>query len=94
MAATKRVMTEALEELVETDLQELKQHLWSGVTSDISPIPREKLEKSDCMDVVDCMVQQYSEDAGRIAVLVLHNIKQNDLAHRLELKLQEGKEKL
>lgn len=45
------------------------------------------------MDVVDCMVQQYSEDAGRIAVQVLCNIKQNDLAHRLKLKLKEGKEK-
>lgn len=38
-----------------------------------------------------CMIQ-YSDDAGKITVQVLRNITQNYLAHRLELKLKEGKD--
>ncbi|XP_073697595.1 caspase b-like isoform X1 [Garra rufa] len=86
---TKRVMTETLEDLVD---KELKQFIWqlsNGVKPGTAPIPRAKLQTSDREDVVDCMVKQYPDDAGEIAVQALRNMKQNELGQRLELKLKE-----
>uniref|UniRef100_A0A8C1EDB7 Caspase a n=1 Tax=Cyprinus carpio carpio TaxID=630221 RepID=A0A8C1EDB7_CYPCA len=85
----KRVMTDVLEDLVDKELRQFIWQLWNGVTAGTEPIPRAKLQTSDREDVVDCMVKQYPDDAGKIAVQALHNMKQNELARRLELKLQE-----
>lgn len=68
---------------------EFKWHLLNEVTSE--PIPRGKLEKADCSDVVDLMVQWYrGPDAGKITVGVLCKITQSELADQLKRKLQEG----
>ncbi|XP_016304294.1 caspase-1-A-like isoform X1 [Sinocyclocheilus anshuiensis] len=85
----KRVMTDVLEDLVDKELKQFIWQLCNGVTAGIEPIPRAKLQTSDREDVVDCMVKQYPDDAGRIAVQALCNMKQNELAKRLELKLHE-----
>ncbi len=87
---TKRVMTETLEDLVDKELKQFIWQLCNGVTAGIEPIPRAKLQTSDREDVVDCMVKQYPDDSGKITVQALRNMKQNELAKRLELKLQEG----
>ncbi|XP_058644271.1 caspase b-like [Onychostoma macrolepis] len=89
MDITKRLMLDALDELVKAEFKDFIWHLSNGVAEDIKPIPRGKLEEVDRSDVVDCMVKQYSDDAGKITVQALRNIKQNDLAKRLELKFRE-----
>ncbi|XP_042573169.1 caspase b-like [Cyprinus carpio] len=85
----KRVMNDVLEDLLDKELKQFIWQLWNGVTAGTEPIPRAKLQTSDREDVVDCMVKQYPDDAGKIAVQALRNMKQNELARRLELKLQE-----
>ncbi len=90
MDITKRLMLDALEELVKEEFKKFIWHLCNSVAKDITPIPRGKLEEADRSDVVDCMVKHYSDDAGKIAVQALRNIRQNDLAKRLELSFQKG----
>ncbi|KAG1955785.1 caspase-1 [Pimephales promelas] len=86
---TKELMNDALENLVDDDIKKFKWVLWNGLIPDIEPIPRAKLEKADRTDVVDRMVEKYSDDAGKIAVQALRNIKLNHAAKNLESKLQE-----
>lgn len=93
MDITKQSVFKELQQLEEEEFTQFKWHLSNGVIKGISPIPRGKLEKMKCHGVVDLMVQQYSADAGKIAVRVLRNMEQNDLAHRLDLNLQKGEEK-
>lgn len=87
----KNLMIDALEDLVDDDLKAFKWHLSSGMRPDIEPIPKGRLQKADAHDVVDCMVQKYSDEAGKVAIIALQKINQNDLAKRLDLKLQKGK---
>ncbi|KAG1955784.1 caspase b-like [Pimephales promelas] len=87
---TKKLILDALDEIVKADFKRFIWHLWNGVGSDIEPIPRAKLEDADRQEVVDCMVQKYSTNAGTVAVQVLVNINQNDLADKLHLKLQKA----
>nr|QEJ65894.1 NLR family pyrin domain containing 3 [Danio rerio] len=89
MEAMNRLMTDMLEELVEAELKQFTRQLWMGVKPGVDPIPRGKLENKDRQDVVDCMVQHYSKDAGKIAVQALRSIKQNERADRLELNLRK-----
>ncbi|XP_048050928.1 caspase b-like [Megalobrama amblycephala] len=89
MDTTKKLTIETLEELVDKDLKVFIWHLWNGVGSEIEPISRSKIENADRYEVVDKMVQQYSDNAGTIAVKVLQNMKQMDLAQNLEFKLAE-----
>lgn len=91
MAATKRVIVEALDQLVDKELDQFIWQLCNPMTKDIEPIPRARLQTTVRHEVVDRMVQQYSANAGNIAVKVLQNMKQNDLAIDLEQKLKEGK---
>ncbi|NP_001139064.1 caspase b, like [Danio rerio] len=84
-----KLITDVLEELVESELKEFKRQLWMGVKKGVEAIPRGKLENKDRQDVVDYMVQHYSMDAGKIAVQALRSIKQNERANRLESKLLE-----
>ncbi len=84
------MMTDVLEDLVDKELKKIIWQLCNGVTAGIDPISQSKLQTSDREDVVDCMVKQYPDDAGKIAVQALRNMKQNELAKRLDLKLQEG----
>lgn len=93
MDATKNLISEALEQLLSAEFKKFVWHLWNGVAADIEPIPRAALENADRQDVVDRMVQKYSTNAGTVAVQVLLNINQNDLAKSLDVKLQKGKEK-
>ncbi len=83
------VILDALNELLEAEFEDFKRHLSSG--TQVNSIARGKLEKANHHNVVDLMVQQYgTSDAGKIAVTVLRNIKQNDLADQLKRKLAEG----
>lgn len=84
---------DALEQIVSADFKRFIWHLWNGVGQDIDPIPRALLENADRQDLVDRMVERYSSNAGTVAVQVLCNINQHDLAKKLDLKLQQGKEK-
>lgn len=85
---TKSVMTEALEHLVDKELKQFIWHLCNGVIQGTDPIPKAKLQNPEREDVVDCMVQYYDDDAGKIAVQALRKMKQNELAKKLELKLK------
>ncbi|XP_059407695.1 caspase b-like [Carassius carassius] len=85
---TKSVMTEALEHLVDKELKQFIWHLCNGVIQGTDPIPKAKLQNPEREDVVDCMVQHYDDDAGKIAVQALRKMKQNELAKKLELKLK------
>ncbi|XP_056310864.1 caspase b-like isoform X2 [Danio aesculapii] len=87
MDAINQLVTDVLEDLVESELKQFTRQLWIGVKPDVDPIPRGKLEKADRQDVVDSMVQHYSEDAGKITVQALRKIKQNERAKRLESNL-------
>ncbi|RXN12727.1 caspase b [Labeo rohita] len=89
MDATKNAISDVLEHLLSKDFKKFVWHLWNGVASDIEPIPRAALENADRQDVVDRMVQKYTTNAGTVAVQVLLNINQNDLAKQLEVKLQK-----
>ncbi len=93
MDATKNAISDILEHLLSAEFKKFVWHLWNGVAADIEPIPRASLENADRQDVVDRMVQKYTTNAGTVAVQVLLNINQNDLAKRLEVKLQKGKGK-
>ncbi|XP_077054460.1 caspase b-like [Siphateles boraxobius] len=84
----KELMNDALEDLVDADLKNFKWCLMNGLVPDIEPIPQSKLEKADRTDVVDRMVEKYSDQAGNITVQALRKIKQNNLAKTLESKLQ------
>lgn len=90
MDATKNLISEALEQLMSAEFKKFVWHLWNGVSADIEAIPRSALENADRQDVVDRMVQKYSTNAGTVAVQVLLNIHQNDLAKRLDVKLQKA----
>nr|AAG45230.1 Caspy2 [Danio rerio] len=82
-----QLLSDVLEDLVEAELKQFTRQLWIGVKPGVEPIPRGKLENKDRQDVVDSMVQQYSEDAGTITVQTLRKIKQNERAKRLESNL-------
>ncbi|XP_051742218.1 caspase b-like [Ctenopharyngodon idella] len=90
MDVIKKLMIDALEELVDEDFKKFNWQLWNGLVTDMGPIPRAKLQKADRSDVVDHMVDKYSDEAGNIAVKALRNINQNHLAKTLESKLQEA----
>lgn len=93
MDATKKLIMDTLDQIVSADLKRFIWHLWNGVGHDIDPIPRALLENVDRQDLVDIMVQRYTTNAGTVAVQVLCNINQHDLAKKLDLKLQQGKKK-
>ncbi|XP_030636804.1 NACHT, LRR and PYD domains-containing protein 6 [Chanos chanos] len=85
-----KVLLDHLEELVKADLKSFKWHLTDGVLHGIAHIPRGKLENCDAQDTVDKMKQYYgAEDAGKIAVRVLREMKENNLAGKLQSKLTE-----
>lgn len=90
MAATKKMIFETLQNLKSDDFTEFSWHL-ENPTEGFEPIPEAKLENATRQKVVDLMVQQYTDEAGNIAVQVLRDMKQNDLASDLERKLQGGK---
>ncbi|XP_065130638.1 caspase b isoform X2 [Paramisgurnus dabryanus] len=90
MPTTKTVILDALEDLLDAEFKDFKWHLCN---QENNPVSRGKLEKANCCDVVDILVQHYSaSDAGKIAVRALRNIKQNELAIQLKGKLQEVSE--
>lgn len=91
MAATKKVIFETLQNLKSDDFTEFTWHL-ENPTEGFEPIPEARLENANRQTVANLMVQQYTDKAGNIAVKVLRVMKQNDLASKLEKKLQEGKE--
>ncbi|ROL51994.1 hypothetical protein DPX16_23486 [Anabarilius grahami] len=87
MATPKRVIYNTLEKLKSDDFTAFIWHL-ENPTEGIEPILEAKLENANRQKVVDLMVQQYTAKAGNIAVQVLRDMKQNDLASDLEHKLQ------
>lgn len=91
MATTKikLVLKKALEKLVDEELDQFIWHLWNP--EGFEPILRSKLQNANCRVVADCMISQYTANAGNIAVQVLRCMEQNDLANDLQQKLLEGK---
>ncbi|XP_048050946.1 caspase b-like [Megalobrama amblycephala] len=87
MATAKRVIYNTLEKLKSDDFTAFIWHL-ENPTEGIEPIPESKLENANRQKVVDLMVKQYTDKAGTIAVKVLRDMNQNDLASDLERKLQ------
>ncbi|XP_057187624.1 caspase b-like isoform X1 [Triplophysa rosa] len=88
MATTTTAIFDALQELLESEFEEFKWRLSDGVDSDITSIPRGKLQKANRHEVVDIMVQQYgTSNAGTNAVKALRRIKQNERAKKLEKNL-------
>ncbi|RXN38515.1 caspase b [Labeo rohita] len=90
MDGIKNAISDVLEQLLNAEFKKFVWHLWNGVGADIERIPRAALENADRQDVVDRMVQKYTTNAGTVAVQVLLNINQNDLAKQLEVKLQKA----
>ncbi|CAM4453343.1 unnamed protein product [Leuciscus chuanchicus] len=66
----KKPMLDALENLGDEDFKKFNWQLWNGVETDIDPIPKAKLQKADRSDVVDRMVDKYSDEAGKITVYI------------------------
>ncbi|KAK1803136.1 hypothetical protein P4O66_021663 [Electrophorus voltai] len=90
MATIRVLLLNTLNDLLEEEFKSFKWQLTNGVAKGFSSIARSKLEKAKHMDVVDLMVNQYGlSDAGKIAVRVLQNISQNNLAENLKKQLAE-----
>ncbi|XDV16683.1 hypothetical protein PO909_016285 [Leuciscus waleckii] len=86
------MMIDALDNLGDDDFENFKWYLCKGLVPGIDPIPKAKLQNAHRRGVVDCMVDKYSDEAGKITVQALRKINQNHLAKTLESKLQKGKE--
>ncbi|KAK2909478.1 hypothetical protein Q8A67_005315 [Cirrhinus molitorella] len=86
---TEAVISEALKNLVDSELKEFIWHLSNGVTKAIDPIPKAELQNLSHGGVADMIVKYYPDNAGEIAVQALRNMKQNNLAKKLDLKLKK-----
>ncbi|XP_030635300.1 apoptosis-associated speck-like protein containing a CARD [Chanos chanos] len=91
MANMSSLLLNTLEELGKKEFSKFKWYLKEGVSEDFTPIPKGKLEDTETEDVVDLMRDQYGEeDAGRITVLILREMRNNHLAEKLNKNLKVG----
>uniref|UniRef100_G3N8M9 Pyrin domain-containing protein n=1 Tax=Gasterosteus aculeatus TaxID=69293 RepID=G3N8M9_GASAC len=84
MEKVKKDILNILKGLKEEDFKEFKWHLENHRSpEDHRSIPRSDLENKDRMDTVDLMVQYYGKDSVQVAVEVLKEMKENNLAEKL-----------
>ena len=88
MACPLTPLMSALEDLTSKELKKFRLYLSEGALEGFARIPRGKLqEDSDATDIASQMTEMYgSEDSLKIALHILKEIKQIELAARLEQK--------
>ena len=73
--------------LAQLKQEEFKEFKWflqdSDILTDLPCIPRQRLEKGDMLDVVDLMLQTYSQQSVELTKKVLQKIHRNDLVQKL-----------
>lgn len=75
-----------MENISLADFKRFKNHL-----REMDQVPWSKLEKADCDDTVDLMIQKYTkEHAGQIVVQILKKMNLNQLAKDLEMELKSS----
>lgn len=81
----------ALNNLLEKQFNDFKWWL-KGIDHNGKPnIPTASLEKANQQEVVDLLMQYYTEDALEVCIRVLQKSNINDVARKLEGTLQKGK---
>uniref|UniRef100_A0A3Q4GG39 PYD and CARD domain containing n=1 Tax=Neolamprologus brichardi TaxID=32507 RepID=A0A3Q4GG39_NEOBR len=71
-----------LEDLKKEELEKFKWFLRDrDVLVELQPIPKSRLEKASTCDLVDLMVQTYTEKSVEVTTKVLKKINRNDLEH-------------
>ncbi|XP_066516618.1 caspase b-like isoform X3 [Hoplias malabaricus] len=91
MATVSSVLLYHLDELLDDEFKRFKWYLTEGKLQGINPIAKSKLENVKQIKVVSLMEEQYgSSDAGKIAVRILREMQQNNLAKKLEENLREA----
>ncbi|XP_077944807.1 protein NLRC3-like [Gasterosteus aculeatus] len=84
MEKVKKDILIILKELKEEDFKEFKWHLENQPSQEnLGSIPRSDLENKDRMDTVDLMEKYYGKDSVQVAVEVLKEMKENNLAEKL-----------
>ncbi|XP_035768420.1 NACHT, LRR and PYD domains-containing protein 9-like [Neolamprologus brichardi] len=69
-----------LEDLKKEELEKFKWFLRDrDVLVELQPIPKSRLEKASTCDLVDLMVQTYTEKSVEVTTKVLKKINRNDL---------------
>ncbi|KAI7814343.1 NACHT, LRR and PYD domains-containing protein 1 homolog [Triplophysa rosa] len=77
------ILLKCLDDLKSEDLRLFTWHLTEADRE--SQIPKSKLENKMTCDVVSCMIDQYQEDgAGRVTLMILKRMNQNNLAKELQ----------
>lgn len=73
-----------LEQLKQEEFKEFKWFLQdSDILTDLPRIPHHRLEKGDMLDVVDLMLQTYSQQSVELTKKVFQKINRNDLVQKL-----------
>lgn len=86
MATVQSILRDILDDLRGSDFKRFKSHL-----TDKGDIPRSKLEKADTDDTVGLLVDKYAKaKAGVVALDILKEMKENELATKLEKELKKG----
>ncbi|XP_073693669.1 apoptosis-associated speck-like protein containing a CARD [Garra rufa] len=80
------ILLECLQDLTSEDMNLFKWHLSQGINN-FDKIPKSHLENKPVFEVVDCMIQRYPDDAGKLTLLILEKMKQMNLAKELQEKL-------
>ncbi|KAL6482349.1 hypothetical protein MHYP_G00104290 [Metynnis hypsauchen] len=93
MTTISTVLVNHLNDLRDEEFQRFKWYMTKDVATGFDYIPRSKLEKTTREDVVDLMKSKYLSDTGKIAVKILRQMQQNDLAEKLEEELSKVQEK-
>lgn len=83
--AVHEILLDCLDELDSKDMELFRWHLTQGIND--FKIPKSQLEKKESFGVVDCMIQRYPDDAGKLTLLVLEKMKKMNLARELREKL-------
>lgn len=79
------ILLDCLDELNSKEMELFTWHLTQGIND--FKIPKSQLENKPRCAVVECMIQRYPDDAGKLTLLVLEKIKQMNLAKELREKL-------
>ena len=87
MASVQSALRDALDNLRGADLKRFRSHLL-----DKGDIARGKLEKADADDMVELMMDKYKkEQAGTLALAILREMGQSQIADDLEKALRQGR---
>lgn len=83
MDSVKRTLRNIMDNLRQAEFNRVKHFL-----NDMGEIPKSKLETTDRDDIVDVIVQTYTEEnAGQIVLKILRELKLNQMAKNLETEL-------